>query len=84
MQSKKMNYGDGNAIMILAAVQMGLNPPLVDEAKRYLEGGSIHIIIAKGMEDAAVQVNDQLRNDASLIEQANECANRIKSQYGFV
>lgn len=81
--SKKLNYGQGNAIMILTAEKMGLTPPLVDEAKRHLEGGAIHVILAKAMEDAAVHVNDQLRSDASLIAQANVHAAEIVSQYGF-
>ena len=66
-----MNYGQGNAVMILAAEKIGLTPPLVDEAKRYLEGCVIHVILANAMEEAAVRVNDQLRSDASLIAQAN-------------
>lgn len=80
---KPMNYGHANAIMILVAEKMGLNPPFVDEAKNHLQGGSIQITMAKAMEDAAVRANDQMRHDVSLIDQANGFVNEIKSEYGF-
>ncbi len=80
---KMMTYGDGNAIMILAAVEMGLTPAHVEDAKLQLEGRAIHVMTAKSMEGAAVSVNEQLRHDASLIAKANEHAVQIASQYGF-
>jgi len=78
-----LNYGQGNAVMILVGDKMGLTPALVGEAKRHLQGGVIHVITAKAMEDAAVHINDQLRHDAALIAQANDHANEIKLEYGF-
>ena len=81
--SKQMTYGDGMAIMILVAIEMGLTPSHADDAKSQLEGRRLHAMTAKSMEDAAVSVNDQLRHDATLIAKANEHAARIATQYGF-
>lgn len=81
---KKFTYGDGLAIMILAAERMGLNPKHVDDAKRQAEGGTIHSMTAAAMENEAAQVNDQLRHDEGLIAKANLHAEQIKAEYGFV
>lgn len=74
---KHITYGDGNAIMILVADKMGLAPALVAEAKRLLEGCSIHPMNSAAMEREAVRVNDMLRHDAALIAQANGFAAEI-------
>lgn len=81
---RKMTYGDGQAIIILAAEKMGLQPSLVDEAKRQLEGQGIHPMTGAAMEKEAADMNDRLRHDASLIQEANTFAEEIKVQYRFV
>lgn len=81
---KPMTYGHGIAMMLIAVEQMGLPMILVQEAKRHLEGGAIHPITAKAMEDEAVRANDLVRHDEQQIAQANQYVQQLKVQYGFV
>ena len=80
---KKFTYGDGNAVMILVAQRMGLEPGHVEDAKRQLEGGVIHPTVGKAMEGAAVEANNRLRHDESLIAQANIHVEHLKAEFGF-
>jgi hypothetical protein len=81
---KPMTYGHGLAMMLIAGQQMGLPTVLVDEAKRHLEGGAIHPITAKAIEDEAVRANDLVRHDEELIARANQIVQQLKVQYGFL
>ncbi|VWC82199.1 hypothetical protein BLA39750_01286 [Burkholderia lata] len=78
-----MTRGDGNAIMVLVAEHMGLNPALVAEATRHLEGGTVHPMSGAAIEKEAAAMNDRLRVDAKLIAQANAHSDDLKMQYGF-
>ena len=80
---KKFTVGDGYAAMILVGQRMGLEPKLVEDAKRQLEGGSIHPMTGAAMEKDASILNDRLRHDADLIVRANLHAEHIKAEYGF-
>jgi hypothetical protein len=80
---KPMTYGHGNAIMILSGDRMGLSPALVVEARKHLEGGDIHPMTAAAVEKEAVALNDRVRGDARLLEQANTHAEDLKVLYGF-
>lgn len=79
----KFTVGDGDAIMILAAQRMGLEPIHVDDAKRHLEGGAIHPMTAAAIGNEAANVNNRLRHDAALIAKANIYAEHVKAEYGF-
>lgn len=81
---KPMTYGHGCAIMVLAGNRMGLAPALVEEATRHLEGGTTHPMTGAAIEREAVDLNNRLRVDATLIAQANAHAEDLKLQYGFV
>lgn len=76
-----MNYGQGNAIMVLVADKMGLQPGLVDEARRVLSGGVVHVMVHAAIEKEAVSANNQLRTDPALIAKANGHCAEIKQQY---
>ncbi|WP_321935355.1 phage protein NinX family protein [Paraburkholderia sp. J8-2] len=80
---KPMTNGDGNAIMVLVGERMGLAPGLVAEATRQLEGGNIHPMTGAAIEREAVALNDRLRVDATLIDQANAHVEDLKAQFGF-
>ena len=78
-----MTYGDGQALMVLAAERMGLSPAMLDDAKKLLEGKAIHPMTGAAISNEACRMNDQLRHDASLIEQANAHVKALATEYGF-
>lgn len=80
---KTHTYGDSNAFMILASQRMGLNPAHIEDAKKQLEGGSIHPMVSAAMGKEASAMNDQLRHDAALIAKANIHVEHIAMEYGF-
>ena len=83
ISQRKVTLGDGYAVMILVGQRMGLVPMLVEDARRQLEGVSIHPMTAAAMEKEAIILNDRLRHDAVLIDKANIHAEHIKAEYGF-
>lgn len=83
LKMKTITYGDGMAIMIVAAQRLGLNPGHIDTARRQLEGRAVHPIDGAAMATEAVDMNNRMRHDASLIAKANEHAERLKAEYGF-
>lgn len=82
-KTKTMTYGDGNAIMIIAADRMGLSPALLDEAIKQLKGESIHPMTAAAIEKEACRMNDLVRQDDVLLAKANSHAQALKVEYGF-
>ncbi|WP_175047943.1 hypothetical protein [Duganella vulcania] len=81
---KKFTYADGLAIMILAADKLGLQPQLVHDARRQLEGAAIHPMTGAAIEKEAVEINNRLAHDVSLIAKANVEAEQLKVEFGFV
>ncbi|MBP8277573.1 MAG: hypothetical protein KAX55_11840 [Propionivibrio sp.] len=81
--SKTLTYGDGQALMVLAADRMGLSPAMLDDAKKLLEGKAVHPMTGAAISNEACRMNDQLRHDASLIEQANAHVKALATEYGF-
>lgn len=47
MSDKSINYGQGNAIMVLVGEVMGLNPGHLDDAKKMVKGLTVHPMIGK-------------------------------------
>jgi len=78
-----LTYGDGQALMVLAADRMGLSPAMLDDAKKLLEGKAVHPMTGAAISNEACRMNDQLRHDASLIEQANAHVKALATEYGF-
>ena len=79
----KLNYGQGNAVMVLVADKMGLAPVHVDDAKKLLEGRPVHPMFGAAVESEAVKANNRLRSNASLIAEANRLAVEVALEYGF-
>lgn len=80
---RKLEYGHGNAIMILVGAELGLSPSLVDEATRTLNGEAVHVMTGAAIETEAVRINDLVRYDPKTLAQANALAEQMKAQYGF-
>ena len=54
-----------------------------DDAKKLLEGKAVHPMTGAAISNEACRMNDQLRHDASLIEQANAHVKALATEYGF-
>ena len=80
---KQMTYGDGQALMVLAAERMGLSPAMVEDAKKLLAGEAVHPIFWAAISQEACRMNDQLRHDAKLIEEANGHVKALMAEHGF-
>ncbi len=81
---RAFTYGDGNAIMILAGQQLGLSPSCVDVAMQYLTKGGVFPSFLSSLEKEAVQMNDAVRKNPSLLDKANAIATDLKVLYGFI
>lgn len=84
MNTKPMTYGDSTAIMILAAERMGLNPSCVEDATRILQGLPVHVMHGAAVSAEAVRINNELRHNAAKITEANQHAEAVKIEYGFL
>lgn len=83
LASKPITYGDGQAIMIIAAHRMGLEPGLLDDAIKQLEGKNLHPMTGAAISQEACRMNNLVRHDATLIEQANTHVKALMSEYGL-
>jgi len=81
--TKSVTYGDGQAIMVLAADRMGLSPSLVDEAIKLLKGVNVHPMISASISQEACRMNDLVRHDTNLVTQANSHVEALMGEYGF-
>lgn len=78
-----LTYVQASAIKLLVGERMGLAPALVDDARKYLEGGAVDLINSAAIEKEAVSLDNRLRTDPTLNEQVNTLADDLKAQYGF-
>lgn len=81
---KKLTVGDLNALIILVGQKLNLNAIMVEDAIRQLTGQPLHPISGAAMEKAAIQVHDSIRENAAMVEKANNEAKIIAAEYGFV
>ena len=74
--SRPRTYGDDQALMVVAAYRMGLEPGLLDDAIKQLEGKRLHPITGAAISQEACRMNELLRHDATLIERAIDTARK--------
>ena len=81
--SRPRTYGDDQALMVVAAYRMGLEPGLLDDAIKQLEGKPLHPMTGAAISQEACRMNELLRHDATLIERANTHVKALMAEYGF-
>ncbi len=81
---RKITYGDGNAIILLASEQMGRKVRFIEVAQQQLAGEVIRPMEAMNIEREAVLLADSIRHHPALVKQANDIADRIKARHGFI
>lgn len=79
----KMTYGDAQALKVLAAERMGLNPSCIQIAHDQLNGKPIHPMLSAQLGKAADEIHNQLASDENMVARANEVIKEIMTKYGF-
>lgn len=80
---RRMKVEDADAIIILAANELGLNPSFVDHSRILLDCKPIAPDMAARMNKEAARINNSIANDPNLMMQANAIFDRIAAEQGF-
>lgn len=80
--SSKFSYGQGLAVMVLAAHRMGLSPSLVHQSTDVLNGEAVHATTSSAIEREACRINDAIR-EAHRFTEANQHARAVSAQFGI-
>lgn len=79
--SNKMTYGDAQALKVLAAERMGLNPSCIQIAHDQLNGKPVHPMLSAQLSKAADAIHNQLASDENMVAHANEVIKEIMKAY---
>lgn len=79
--SNKMTYGDAQALKVLAAERMGLNPSCIQIAHDQLNGKPVHPMLSAQLGKAADAVHNQLSSDENMVARANDVIKEIMKVY---
>lgn len=73
-----MNYGQQQAVMVLAGERMGFSMVNAAIARTVLEGKPVHPMHGVAIEKEATELHNKIRTQAELVNQANKhCADLI-------
>ena len=81
---KRMNYGQCQAIKVLAAHRMNLDPACVADATAMMLGIAVHPMAAASVEREACRIHNALALDETSVRAANGHVANLKAEYGFV
>lgn len=76
-----MNYGQSQAVMVLAGERMGFSMATTDTAKQMLSGASVHPMFAVAVEKEATSLHNQIHSDADAVNRANKCCAEIIAEH---
>lgn len=82
-KKKPMNYGQSQALKVVAAHRMGLNPSCVNNAIAILMGLPVHPMFAASVEREATRIHNELALDESRVREANGHVANVMAEYGF-
>lgn len=82
-KKKTMNYGQCQAVKVLAAHRMGLTATCTDDAIALMMGRPVHPMIAAAVEREAARIHNELAQDASTVNTANTHVHALMAEYGF-
>lgn len=81
MSKKEMTYGDIQALKVLAAERLGLNPSCIEIAKDQLNGNPVHPMLSAQLSKAATDMHNKIAEDETLVARANDVFTEIQNQY---
>lgn len=82
-KKKPMNYGQSQALKVLAAHRMGLTATCTDDAIALMMGRPVHPMIAAAIGREAARIHNELAQDASTVNTANTHVHALMAEYGF-
>ena len=82
-KKKPMNYGQCQAIKVLAAHRMNLDPACVADATAMMQGASVHPMAAASVEREACRIHNALALDETSVRAANGHVATLMAEYGF-
>lgn len=80
---KRMNYGQCQAIKVLAAHRMNLAPACVADATAMMQGASVHPIVFASVSREACRIHNALALDETSVRAANGHVATLMAEYGF-
>jgi len=81
MALKQMTYGDAQALKVLAADRLGLEPACVDFALDQLNGKPVPPMSSARLSKVATDMHNRIAADADLVARANVVVAEIKNTY---
>ena len=81
MALRQMTYGDTQALKVLAAERLGLEPACVDIAMDTLNGKPVHPTFSALMGGVASDMHNVIAEDENLVARANAVMTEIMGQY---
>lgn len=75
-----MNYGQGQAVMVLVGERMGFSMLNTKHAKQVLAGEDVHPMFQAAIEREAVDLNNRLRSQPTQIARANAIARDVTTE----
>ncbi|TAL65822.1 MAG: DUF262 domain-containing protein [Burkholderiaceae bacterium] len=82
-RSENMNYGQSQAVMVLAGERLGFQMENATLAKKILGGESVHPMFFAFIENEATAFHNRIRNQPELVEQANQHCVAIAAEYAL-
>lgn len=82
-KKKFLNYGQVQALKVLIAAEMGLNPGYALESAKLMQGEKVHPMIARAVERESISIHNTMCDDIEKISKANQIGEAIMSRYGF-
>lgn len=76
-----MTYGDAQALKVLAAERLGLDPACVDIAQDTLNGIPVHPMFSARLSSVATDMHNLIAADENLVARANEVVSETKNTY---
>lgn len=76
-----MNYGQSQAVMVLAGERMGYPMANAGNARAVLEGKPVHVMFGAAIEKEAAELHNKIRKRVDLVNQANKHCTDLIAEY---
>lgn len=78
-----MNYGQSQAVMVLAGERMGFLTGNTENARAVLEGKPMHPTFGAALEKLATELHEKIHAQVELVNQANKHCEDLIAEYGL-
>jgi len=78
-----MNYGQSQAVMVLAGERLGFPMSHAAMAKTVLEGGPLHVMHSAAISVEATEFHNQIRTQPDMVAKANAHCVDLVAEYNL-